>query len=122
MRRYNVAVAALAINAHRRWVDNALSQFAVDGVQRSARGRSRRLPTQSVLHLAIAHRLWTVLGIPVGHALELARPARAGDTVEREGIRLSIDIESIARELELRLASAVENAVTPRRGRPPSRR
>lgn len=122
MRRYDVAAAALAIGADRRWIDNAITHFTVHGVQRSARGRTRRLLPDSVLQLALAHQLWIALQLPVGRALELAHLMSTDGTVERDGFRLSIDIAGLRRELEHRLAAAVESAIAPRRGRPPLRR
>ena len=122
MKRYTVAASALAVGADERWIDNAITQFDVPGVRRFRRGRDRHLTGASVLQLAIAHRLWVALGVPVGKALMLASSLGENGEAMVGEVRIAMDVQGMRSGLEQRLADATEHLVAPRRGRPPSRR
>ena len=121
MKRYNVMATTLALGIDGKWIDNAITQFNVAGVQRFRRGRDRSLTAGSVLQLAIAHRLWVALGVPVGRALAVAPILIHDGELVLDDVRLSIDVQTIRVRLEHRLADAAEHVVAPRRGRPPLR-
>src|SRR3982750_1848348 len=72
LRLYDVAIAALAINAPRKWVDNLLSHHDVPDVVIARRGIARRIPHSALLHLALARDLHVELGMSVRDALPLA--------------------------------------------------
>lgn len=124
MRLYDVAVAALAIDAPQKWVDNLLSQHDVPNVVTARRGVARRIPHSALLHLALARDAHVEIGLSVRDALHLAAQLLAGDddAVHVSGhLRVSIDRAGLERALGARLREALESAPTPRRGRPRGR-
>ena len=124
MRLYDVAVAALAIDAPRKWVDNLLSHHEVPDVLIARRGVSRRIPHSALLHLALARDLHVDLGMSVRDALRLAATLLTGrdDAVHESGhLRVTFDRLGLERALQARLREALESAPTPRRGRPRTR-
>lgn len=123
MRAYTVATAAVTLRMPEKWLDNVLSQNPVDGVVRKRQGVARRLTPKAVLTLEVAVRLVRSLGTPMPSALRLARELlrQEGDQAQidaGEGLRLSMDVRQLERELTERLAYAVEIAPSPQRGRP----
>ena len=126
MRAYTVATTAVTLDMPRKWVDNTLSHFDVPGVRQSRQGVSRKLSPRAVLILAIGLRLVKALGVPMNIALplaaQLAEPGVAEPRIEiAGGIWLEMDVASVARDIEARLAQAVELTPIPRRGRPPGK-
>ena len=122
MRSYSVAVAALAIDASHKWVDNLLSHFTVPHVASDRRGVARRIPHSALLQLAVTRELNTGLAIGVRDALALATELLASDSngVSRGGhLRVTWDRGAFERALGHRLRDALESAPAPRRGRPP---
>ena len=122
MRSYSVAVAALAIDASHKWVDNLLSHFTVPHVASNRRGVARRIPHSVLLQLAVTRELNTGLAIGVRDALALATELLASDSngVSRGGhLRVTYDRDALERTLSRRLHDALESAPAPRRGRPP---
>jgi hypothetical protein len=121
MPSYDIAIAALAIDAPVKWTDNALSQHHFPGVSAARRGLARRIPYAALLHLALTRDLHVSLGMSVHGALGLARallasPEQGG--VKRASVRVMLDRAALERTLELRVRDALESAPTPRRGRP----
>lgn len=122
MRAYTVATAAVTLGVSPKWLDNALSRFAVRGVLQSRQGVSRRIGYQSIVTLHIANELIRTLGIPLGTAIMLAE--RAGQADEPATIELSpsahliVDLRTAARDITERLSHAVEVTPVPKRGRP----
>ena len=123
MRSYTVATVALTLGVPPKWIDNALSRFAIAGVVQKGQGVSRRLTPESIASLHIAIELWNSLGLPLADALRIAQQLTADPSHSRLELFpfafMSIDVEAVNRELGERLAHAVEVTPVPRRGRPP---
>ena len=123
MRAYTVDVAALALGVERKYLDNLLSHHDIPGCAGGRQGIRRRLDRDAVARLAIVVTLVRELLMPLAAAIRLAvqlhdqGTATAGPT-----IRLALDLPALERGLEARLATAVESAREPRRGRPPAGR
>ena len=119
MRGYSVAVAALALDVHRKWLDNLLSQNRIPGVRQTRQGVQRRLSAESLGLIDVIYRLNKDLGIPVGVAVEIAPKLwESSAPLEIGPIRLAVDAASIEQQMAGRLVEAVEIAPRVRRGRP----
>jgi hypothetical protein len=117
-------VAALAIDAPQKWVDNLLSHHDVPDVVTARRGVARRIPHSALLHLALARDAHVEIGLSVRDALRLAAQLLAGDhdaAYESGHLRVSVDRAGLERALAARLREALESAPAPRRGRPRGR-
>ena len=124
MRSYDTRVAALAIRAPAKWIDNLLSQHEIVEVVCSQRGVTRRISFPALVHLAVTHELHDALGMGVRDALELSRAllSSAQDAGVQTGhLRIALDRNALERTLNVRLREVLESAPTPRRGRPPRR-
>jgi hypothetical protein len=125
MRAYSVAVAAVAIGAPTKWLDNLLSQHVIPELAPFGRGVSRRLSRAAVTRLAIIRELHQSLGCGVREAVSLAaRVLASGDGRVQVGghVGLMVDRDALELTLDRRLQVALESAPAPRRGRPPRRR
>ena len=125
MPTYHIDIAGLVAGADQKWVDNLISRFPVDGVERSTHGVSRRISTPAVRQIVLARRLVTALGVQVGAAVALANgllSSQDGSVSLRNGLELRIDRNAFDAEIERALTDAVERVVPARRGRPPRRR
>lgn len=120
MRAYTIAVAALALDADAKWLDNLLSHHHVPGVARKKQGIQRKIPPNSLLIIAVARTLISSLQIPIAKALELAGSMiHAQDAaIEIPPVSLRCDLRGISSRLNDRLADAVEGAGNLPRGRP----
>lgn len=120
MRAYTIAVAALALQADAKWLDNLLSHHHVPGVTRKKQGIQRKIPPDSLLIIAVARTLIDSLQIPIARALDLAgRLIHAQDSeAEVPPVTVRCDVRAIAARLHDRLADAVEGAGNLPRGRP----
>ena len=121
MRSYSVAIAALALDAPKKWVDNVISQHHVPLVASFSRGVGRSIPFSSLLHLAVARQLHVQLGLGVADALRIAVAlmSRNGAEAHECGeLRLTVDLPRLERRLMSKLADALESAPSPARGRP----
>jgi len=124
VRVYDIAVAALAIDAPRKWTDNVLSQHVVPDVVSARQGVARRIPYQGLLRLAIIRQLHTELGMGVATAVEITnRLLDSGQppVLSVGQVSLAIDLVALRRALDQRLAAALETVPSRRRGRPPRR-
>ena len=122
MRSYDVAVASLAIDAPLKWTDNLLSQHPIPDVIRARRGVARRITHAALIRIAVIRQLHTTIGVSVADALHIAAELLGPDTqsVSRRGhLSISVDLKELERSLNERLASALESAPSPKRGRPP---
>jgi hypothetical protein len=122
VRLYDIAVATLAIGAPRKWTDNVLSQHALPDVISVRQGVARRIPYQGIIRLAIIRELHTQLGIGVANAVLFAsRLLDPGQAVVLGAgqVSLSVDLVALRAAVDKRLATALESAPSPRRGRPP---
>jgi len=125
MRTYSVALAALALDAPTKWLDNLLSHHATLKVVSSGqRGRARRISYITLVELAIVRELSQALGVSVADAVQLAGEllSAEGASVRRGGqLSITLDRPSLEHALAARLDAALESAPSPRRGRPPRR-
>jgi hypothetical protein len=121
---YDVAVSSLAIDAPAKWTDNLLSEHTLPDIISAHRGIARRIAYPALVRLALIRQLHTGLGLGVGDAVRVA-----GDLLDSEGtdvhesghLRLTYDRVGLERALNERLASVLESAPAPRRGRPPKK-
>jgi hypothetical protein len=138
-RVYNIAVAALALDVERKWLDNLTAQHSIPGTEHVARGVARRLSMRTLLTAAIVRDLSRGLGVPVSRGVEVAgtmldsraSPEMPAQPVEEssasphqvlaiaESVTLAVDVARLEREIERRLLEAMETVVPRRRGRPP---
>lgn len=122
MRAVTTRTAAVALDLTERRLANILSRYPVRSLQRGQRGQARRIPLQTVEYLAVTLEIEALLGIPLAAALKLAdRTLENSGHLETPTAWLNVDLESIRHTVLSRLATAVEEVVPPRRGRPPSR-
>lgn len=125
MRAYTVATVAVTLDVTHKWLDNVLTRFPIRGVVQSRQGISRRLGPHAVVTLHLANELIRTLGMPLREAIALAE--RAGSTEGVSSIVLfsftsmTIDVAATARDVNERLARAVEVTPVPKRGRPPTK-
>ena len=125
MRAVTTGTAAFALSVSKKELDNILSRYPVRGFERSKQGIQRRLSFASIEQVALAIDLTRVYHIPTPVSLLLAEEALSS----REGIITSpgghlaihVDIDRIRRDLQAKLADAIEHVIPPRRGRPPVR-
>jgi hypothetical protein len=122
MRFYSVGVAALAIDAPRKWVDNLLSQHVISDVAHRQRGVGRGVTWSALVRIAAIWELHERLGCGVREAVALAEPllsSQSGRPLSVGALSILLDRESLERDLHARLKDALESAPRPRRGRPP---
>jgi hypothetical protein len=140
-RVYDIAVAALALDVDRKWLDNLTSQHAIPGTEHLARGVARRLTLRALVIAAVVRDLNQLLGVPVARAVALS--TQLSEQVDRgssggvvagavlissseapvvrlgQNIELRFNLAEIERRIEVRLLDAMERVVPRRRGRPP---
>ncbi len=123
MRGYDIRVAALALAAPAKWIDNLLSQHEVGDVVHARRGVARKISHSALVHLALTRELHELLGMGVRDALQLARELLTSTATEvpTGHLRIALDRSALERTLDLRLREVLESAPAPRRGRPPRR-
>ncbi len=124
MRAYTVAATAVTLGVPKKWIDNVLSHYQVEGVVQAKQGIVRRVTPAGLLILEIAFHLHRTLEVPIKTALSVAaqiKSSEGGEVAisEDPSIRLRIDIYRLTRSLGTRLNRALEITPTPRRGRPP---
>lgn len=122
MARFDVRVAAVALQIGPEWLSVLLTRFPIVGVTRGRRGVTRTLSLDAVVCVGLAHALVQDAGVGAGPALDLAhRLLREPGGELRLGngsVRLSIDAAAARRAASARLALAVEQSVDIPRGRP----
>lgn len=124
MRLYDIAVAALAIGAPRKWTDNVLWQHALPDVISVRQGVARRLPYSAIIRLAVIRELHSQLGVGVADAVVLAaRVLDSGQSavLDTGRLRVTLDLATLRRDIDQRLVTAMESTPSRRRGRPPGR-
>jgi hypothetical protein len=116
MRAVTTGTAAFALGITKKDLDNILSRYGVRGFERGRQG---------VEQVALAIDLTRDYSIPVPTALLLAEEALSSHegviTSPGGHIAIHVDLERIRRDLQAKLAEAIENIIPPRRGRPPTR-
>ena len=115
-RSYSVRVAAFAIDAQEKWVDNVLSHHTLPGVSQGTQGVARRLDEEGILALAICRILSRELATPLGNSATIAtsvlsgRSAGVGRHLVTVGLALDFDLEGIEARLRDRLRDACHAA------------
>ena len=119
-RAYTVTATALALGVSPKWLDNVLSHNKLAGVRQKRQGIARRLSREALLVLALAIRLTEDMGLPTAHAIRLAEKLvhGRGEFSPSQGIVVKADLTLVENLLTDRLATAVEIAPAPLRGRP----
>ena len=121
MRSYDVAVASLAIDAPSKWTDNLLSQHTIPDVVSARRGITRRITHPALIRIALIRQLHVSIGVSVADAVRIAADLLSPDSppAHRIGlVSIHVDFKELERQLDDRLAGALESAPSPRRGRP----
>ncbi len=124
MPSYDLRTIAFVVGAPRKWVDNVTSHHELTGVDSKRRGVRREFSFEAAVLLSIIRALIDELGVPLRRAIEVAERAHDsedGSVLLPSGSRLSVDRESVAREVRRRLLEAAESVPRIRRGRPPRR-
>ena len=122
MPAYHVSAVAEAIGMSEKQLDNILSRNEIPGVERKARGVSRRVSVDAAITIHLAFDLAAALRIPVAHALGVAASLQtAVDHSLPAGrfVRVRADVSALRAETLARLDAAVEAVGRRRRGRPP---
>ena len=128
---YDLAALAEAFDADTRQLDNLLSRNEIDGVDRRARGVTRRVTLDAAVTIRVALELATTLRVPFAHALFIAarvvrsRTEGLGSTGEvpvGPYCALRVDLPSLRRLTLEQLDAAVEIVGKRPRGRPPTKR
>jgi hypothetical protein len=122
---YDVAALAEALETDSRQIDNLLSRNEIAGVDRRARGVTRRVALDAAITIRIALELSRVLQVPSAHALRvaarLAADGLAGFAIGSHGT-LQFDLAELRVSTLERLDSAVETVGRRSRGRPATKR
>ena len=121
MRAYTVAATAVTLGVTRKWIDNVLSHYSVEGVLHAKQGIQRQVTPIGLLTLEIALGLGRSMNVPIGRALEMSNrliAAKGGEVAFGPAFKLRADVESISRQLDYRLERALEMTPIPKRGRP----
>jgi hypothetical protein len=124
MRSYDVAIAALAVDAAPKWIDNLLTQHTIPDVISARRGIARRITHAALIRIAVVRQLHVRLGVSVADGVRIAAhllDSGAPRVYESGQISLSVDLDQLERRLGEKLASVLESAPAPRRGRPPGK-
>lgn len=122
---YDVAALAEAFEVDDRQIDNLLSRNDIVGVERRARGVTRRVTLDAAVTIRVALELTSVLRIPSSYALRVAARMTASSSEEMpvgSYGTLRFDLARLRGAAVERLASAVETVGRRRRGRPPTQR
>jgi len=118
---YNTASTAAALDVSQKWVDNLLSHNKLAGVQQARQGVPRRVSIEAIVVMAVAKQLNEAMGLSIPAALSLAEQltvAPHGRLMLAPAIELSVDLETLSKELRDQLAHVVEVTPHPQRGRP----
>ena len=121
---YHIDIAGYAANADRKWVDNLLSHFEVPGVEQGRRGSARRVTQAGLYHIALVRVIARELGSPLRTSVALAATLMRTESPELPvmgTLVFKFDRDGFQREVDARVAEAVEAIVPARRGRPPAR-
>ena len=122
-RTYHIDIAAFAAGCDLKWIDNLLSHFDVSGVESARQGIARRLSLEAIQTIVLVRSLSRNGGLSIERALQAADGllAASADVVAlNPWVDLRFDAPGFRREVETRVAQAVESVVPRRRGRPPS--
>ena len=121
MPRYDVRVAALALDVPYRWLDTLLARHDIAGVTSEAQGVRRSLTEESLFVLTLVRDLHHHLGLPLGRAVDTAHRLQAAGMLELGTLRLQLSPDRMRGDIARDLTDALERVVPRRRGRPPRR-
>jgi hypothetical protein len=125
MRAVTTGTAAFVLGVSKKDLDNIVSRYTIRGYERGKQGIARRLSLASIEQVALAIDLSRDYSIPIPTALLLAEEALSSreGVITSPGGHLAIhaDLDRIRRDLQAKLAEAIERVIPPRRGRPPTR-
>lgn len=121
MRLYSVAVTSLAVDAPDKWTDNLIAHHPMPEVQSRSRGVPRGVSWSGVVRIALIRTLHLHVGCGIREAVSLSNGllhSPDGTLAVSERLTITIDREALERDVQRRLADAIESAPRPRRGRP----
>lgn len=121
MRLYSVAVTSLAVDAPVKWTDNLIAHHPMPEVRSRSRGVSRGVSWAGVLRIALIRTLHLHVGCGIREAVSLSGGllhSSDGTLAVGERLTITIDRDALERDVQRRLADAIESAPRPRRGRP----
>lgn len=119
MARYDVRLAAVALDVAYRWLDGVLARHRVEGVTSEVQGIRRTVSDDALVTLAIVRDLHAQAGLPIGRAIEIAERLEPDGRLRLGIVTVAVDRHAVARDLAPQVADAVERVVPRRRGRPP---
>lgn len=119
MPRYDVALAALALDVEPAWLDVLLARNSIPGVIRETQGVKRTISDDALVQLAIVRDLHLHLGLAVPKAIPVAADLMQHGHHRVGAVQLQLDLPSLRTQLAAAAADAVERVVPRRRGRPP---
>lgn len=122
MARYDVRLAAVALDVEYHWLDSLLARHSVVGVVAESQGVRRTVTDDALVTLAIVRDLYRELGLPIGRAVAVAESLKESGAVRAGYVALTVDRSRVADRLAPRVAEALERIVPRRRGRPPKLR
>lgn len=121
VRLYSVAVTSLAAGAPVKWTDNLIAHHSIPDVRSKSRGVARGVSWAGVMRIALIRVLHVQLGCGVREAVAVSSTmlsAPDGRITLGEHLMVTFDREALERDVQRRLADALESAPRPRRGRP----
>ncbi len=120
MKTLSTDAAAAAIGVERKALDNLLAREGRSLIENGSRGRSRRIPVDVLLVVAIAFILNRDLGVGLAKGIALARQITVDPKPVAVGslIALTFDVQRLRRALELSMDEALESVAERTRGRP----
>jgi hypothetical protein len=119
---YDLSAVAHAIDITPKQLDNLLSRNELRGVERKARGVTRRISSDAAVAINIAWQLSQATKVPIANALELSHRLTVGSDHSvplGDHLTLAVDLAAIRADTIARLDAAVETVGRRRRGRPP---
>ncbi|MCE2942040.1 MAG: hypothetical protein ACK53A_08520 [Gemmatimonadota bacterium] len=119
MARYDVRLAAVALDVGYQWLDSLLARHPVAGVVAESQGVRRTVTDDALVTLAIVRDLHHDLGLPLGRAVAVAESLQASGAMRAGLVALTVDRSQVVDQLAPRVSEALERIVPRRRGRPP---
>jgi hypothetical protein len=119
--RYDVAVAALALDVKAQWLDTLLARHDIVGVTRVTQGVRRTISEEAMVQLAIIRDLHVGGGLPIPAAVAMSQVLSQRGEVTAGVVRWVADLPLLRQQVAAQVADAIERAVPRRRGRPPQR-
>lgn len=119
---YDVTAVAEALGVDPKQLDNVLSRNELEGVERKARGVTRRVSSDAAVTIHLAFELAAALRMPFGAALRVSASLQRSPNqrvVVGKFATLQADLAALRAATIAQLDSAVEIVGRRRRGRPP---